>query len=164
VFGIAHRLDGRWDESVAALEDPLRAATSGANREIEGWIRTELAEALLGRGEVDRAEQEAETAVMVARAHHSRCDEVRANLTLARILLRRADAAAPARVEQALGRAQELIDETRARRFQPDVHECRAHLARLRGDHLAAEREIEHARRLFAEMGAIAQVERLAGP
>jgi class 3 adenylate cyclase/tetratricopeptide (TPR) repeat protein len=161
VFGIAHRLDGRWDESVAALEDPLRAATTGANREIEGWIRTELAEALLGRGEVDRAEQEAETAVTVARAQHSRCDEARANLTLARILLRRADAAALARAEQALGRAQELIDETSARRFQPDVHECRAHLARLRGDHLAAEHEIEEARRLYTEMGSTAQVERL---
>jgi hypothetical protein len=35
-------------------------------------------------------------------------------------------------------------------------------LARLRGDVLAARREIEAARRLYAEMGATAQVERLA--
>ena len=100
-------------------------------------------------------------AVSVARAQHSRCDEVRANLALARTQLQRADAAALARAEQALSRAQELIDETGARRFQPDVHECRAHLARLRGDQLAAEREIEQARRLYAEMGATVRLGRL---
>jgi hypothetical protein len=42
------------------------------------------------------------------------------------------------------------------------VHECRARLARLRGDQLAADRKIEQARRLYAEMGAPAQVARLA--
>ncbi|HXQ21534.1 MAG TPA: hypothetical protein VN812_07665 [Candidatus Acidoferrales bacterium] len=41
------------------------------------------------------------------------------------------------------------------------MHECRAHLARLRGDPLAARREIEEARRLYAEMGATAQAARL---
>jgi GTP cyclohydrolase II len=39
--------------------------------------------------------------------------------------------------------------------------EVRVHLARLSGDSLAARREIEAARRLYAEMGATAQVERL---
>jgi class 3 adenylate cyclase/tetratricopeptide (TPR) repeat protein len=161
-LGIAHRLDAQWDESVAVLEDALRAATGGANREVEGWIRAELAEALLGRGALDRAEHEAETAVAVALPQHSRCDEVRANLALARTQFRRAGVAALARAEQALGRAQELIDETSAGIYQPDVHECRAHLARLRGDQLTAEREIDQARRLYAEMGAPAQVARLA--
>lgn len=42
------------------------------------------------------------------------------------------------------------------------ARECRAHLARLRSDALTARREIEEARRLYAEMGATAQVERLA--
>ncbi len=36
------------------------------------------------------------------------------------------------------------------------------HLARLRGDAPAARREIEEARRCYAEMGATAQTERLA--
>ena len=76
--------------------------------------------------------------------------------------LRRADVAALARAGQALIRAQELIDETGAQLFQPELHECRAHLARLRGDALAAQREVEEARRLYADMGATAQAERLA--
>jgi hypothetical protein len=42
------------------------------------------------------------------------------------------------------------------------VHECRAHLARLRGDAPAAQRELDEARGLYAELGATAQVERLA--
>jgi hypothetical protein len=71
-------------------------------------------------------------------------------------------AQALARVEQALVRAQELIDETSARAYQPEVHECRAHLARLRGDPPAARYELDAARRLYAEMGATAQAERLA--
>jgi hypothetical protein len=55
-----------------------------------------------------------------------------------------------------------LIDETSAPAYQPEVHECRAHLARLRGDRSAAQHEMAEARRLYAEMGATAQVERLA--
>jgi class 3 adenylate cyclase/tetratricopeptide (TPR) repeat protein len=162
LLGIAHRLNSQWDESVAVLEEALRAATSGANRMVEGWVRAELAKALLGRGDLDRAEHEAQTGITVARAQHSRCDEIRAHLALAHTQLRRADAAAVARTERALVRAQELIDETSAQAYQPEVHECRAHLARLRGDALAARRELAEARRLYAEMGATAQVERLA--
>jgi hypothetical protein len=67
-----------------------------------------------------------------------------------------------ARAEQALLRAQELIDETGARAYQPEVHECRAHLARRRGDEHSAQSQIEAARRLYTDMGATAQVERLA--
>ena len=162
VLGVAHRVDTAWDESVALLEEALRMATSGSNRQFEGRVRAELVTALLGRGDLDQAEQEAHTAVTVARMQHSRCDEVWANLALAHTQLRRADAAALARAEQALVRAQALIDETGARAFQPEVHECRAHLARLRGDAMTVRGEIEAARRLYAEMGATAQAERLA--
>jgi hypothetical protein len=161
-LGVAHRLNAAWDESLAGLEEALRAATSGANRMFEGGVRAELAKALLGRGELDRAEQQAHTAVTVARMQHCRYDEVQANLALAHTQLRRADAAALARAEQALVRAQELIDETGARACQPEVHECRAHLAWLRGDAPAARHEIAEARRLYTEMGSTAQTERLA--
>jgi multidrug resistance efflux pump len=128
-----------------------------------GWVHAEMVKALLGRRELDRAEREAHTAATVAHAQHSRCDEIRAHLALAHTQLHRADAATLARAEQALVRVQELIDETGARAYQPEVHECRAHVARLRGDAPAARREVEGARRLYAEMGATAQVERL-GP
>ncbi len=140
----------------------MRAVVGGANRMFEGWVRAELAEALLGRGELDRAEQEAQTAVTVSQAQHSRCDEVRANLALVHTQLRCAETPALMRAEQALVRAQELIDETGAQAYQPEVHECRAQSARLRGEALAARSEIEEARRLYAEMGATGRAERLA--
>jgi hypothetical protein len=161
-LGVAHRLDTAWEESLARLEEALRGAASGSNRMMEAWVRAELARALLGHGELERAEQEAHTPVAVAQTQHCRYDEVRANIALAHTQLRRADAAALARAEQALVRAQELIDETRAQAFQPEVHECRAHLARLRGDAPAARHEIAEARRLYTEMGSTEQTERLA--
>jgi hypothetical protein len=92
---------------------------------------------------------------------HCRPDEVRAHLAYARTQLHRADAAALASVERALDRAQELIDEIGARVLQPELHERRAELARLRGDLPTVKREIDEARRLYAEMGAVWQVERL---
>ncbi len=161
-LGTAHRLNEAWHDAIAILEEALRMATGGNNRMFEGRARAELAQALLGRGELDRAEQEAQRAVVVAQALHSRYDGAYANLSLARIQLRRADEAAPVRAEQSLVRAQELIDETGGRALQPEVHERRAHLARRRGDAPAAQREIAEARRLYAEMGATAQVARLA--
>ena len=161
VLGIAHRLNFEWDEAVGMLEDAAHAVVGGANRQFEGWVRAELAKALLGRGDLDRAEQEAQTAVTVSQAQHSRCDEVRANLALAHTQLHRADAPALVRAGQALVRAQELIDETGAQAYQPEVHECRSHLARLRGEAPIARCEIEEARRLYTAMGAAAQVERL---
>jgi class 3 adenylate cyclase/tetratricopeptide (TPR) repeat protein len=162
LLGMAHRLDAGWTEALARLEEALRSATSGNNRMFEGLVRAELAMTLLGRGDLDRAEREARTAIVVAHKQHCRYDEVRAQLALAHTQLRRADTASLAGAEQALARAQALIDETGARVLQPEVYECRARLARLRGDAPAARREIEEARRRYAEMGATAQTERLA--
>jgi adenylate cyclase len=162
VLGTAHRLNTQWDEAVAVLQETVSAAVSRVYRVYESWARAGLAEALLGRGDLDRAEHEAQAAVTVAHMLHFRREEIRANLALARTQLRRADTQALARVEQALVRAQELIDETGARLCQPEVHECRAQLARLRGDTPAVRRELDAARGLYAEMGATAQVERLA--
>jgi len=111
VLGVARRLGGQWDEAVAALEEAQREVNRGVNRMFEGWVRAELAMALLGRGELDRAEQEAQAAATVAREQYSRCDEIGAHLALAHTQFRRGDGASLARVEQALLRAQELIDE-----------------------------------------------------
>jgi class 3 adenylate cyclase/tetratricopeptide (TPR) repeat protein len=161
-LGIAHRLNKQWGEAVAVLQEVVGGATGGIYRFSEGWIRAELAEALLGRGDLDGAEHEAQAAVRAAYAQHARCDEIHANLALAHTQFQRADAQALERVLQALGRAQELIDETGARAWQPEVHECRAQLARLRRDASASRQELDGARRLYAEMGATAQIERLA--
>ena len=143
------------------LEEALRFAISSSNRMFEAWVRAELSKAFLGRGELDRAEREAHTAVTVAHTKHCRYDEARAHLALAHTQLRRGDAAALIRAEQALVRAQGLIDATGAHAHQPEVHECRAHLSRLRGDAPTARQAIAEAQRLYAAMGATAQIERL---
>jgi len=161
-LGVAHRLNGRWDESVRLLREALDAAVGGANRMFEGWVRAELSSALLVSGELDRAEEEAQAAVTVSRAQHSRCDEVRGSLALADALLRRADASALVGAEEAVGRAQALIDETGALAFQPDVYECRGNFALLSGDARAAARAFEESLRLHTERGAPLQVARLA--
>jgi hypothetical protein len=161
-LGIAHLLNEQLGEAVAVLEETISTIVSGVVRGYEGIARTWLAEALLECGDLDPAEHEAQAAVAATHAQHARCDEIRANLALAHTQLWRADAQALARAEQALVRAQELIDETGARLYQPQVHECRAHLARLRGNARAARHELGAAQKLYAGMGATAQVERLA--
>ncbi len=55
-----------------------------------------------------------------------------------------------------------LVTGDGARAYELELHECRAHLARLRGEVPLADREIEEARRLYTEMGAKAQLQRLA--
>ena len=143
------------------LEDGLGAAVSGANRMLEGWLRSELALALLGRGERDRAEQEAQAAVTISRAQHSRYEDARGSLALAQVLLSRPDAPALARIDEALTSAQALIDETGALAFQAEVHECRGRLALLRDDAPSAKQAFDAALQSYTEMCAPLQVARL---
>ena len=115
---------------------------------------------MVGRGDLDRAEQEAQTAIEVGRLQNCRCDEARGSLALVHTLLHR-NSPALDRAEKALDHAQALIDETGGRVYQPDLHECRARIARIRGDEVAARGEIERARRVYSEMGATLQLARL---
>ena len=160
-LGTAHRLNGEWDDAVRVLGDALDAAISGANRMIEGWLRSELAKALLGRGERDRAEQEAQAAVVISRAQHSRYEELRGALALAQVLLGHPDALAMARIDETLASAQALIDETGALAFQAELHECRARLAMQRGDKKTAAALFELALKQYDDIGAPLQVARL---
>jgi adenylate cyclase len=160
-LGTAHRLNGEWDDAVRVLQEGLDAAISGANRMLEGWLRSELAKALLGRGERDRAEQEAQTAVAISHTQHSRYEEVRGALALALVLLDRPGAPALARIDEALTAAQALIDETGALALQAEVHEYRWRLALLRGDITSASHAFDEALQSYTAMGAPLQVARL---
>jgi class 3 adenylate cyclase/tetratricopeptide (TPR) repeat protein len=159
VLGVMHRLNGAWDEAIEALEDALHEAKTGVNREFEAWSGAELAIALLARGDLDHAEVVAQTAANVARGQNSRCDDVRASLALAHTQIQRGNEAALRRAESVLARAQSLIDENGTAAYQADVHECRANLAKMRGNESEAQREIEHARRLYEEMDATVRID-----
>jgi hypothetical protein len=160
-LGTAHRLNAEWSDTLRVLQEVVDAAAGGNNRMVEGMVRAELSDAFLGLGDLVQAEVEAQLAITVSRAQHSRCDEVRGCLALANVLLRCADAPALARIDEALTSAQALIDETGALAFQAEVHECRGRLALLRADASSAKQAFDDALKSYTEMGAPLQVARL---
>jgi adenylate cyclase len=160
--GAACRLEGRWDAAVAASGEAVQLAVAGANREFEGWVRAELALALLGKGDIDGAEREAELAAEVARSQPSRFDEVRGHLAFIRTQLARGGEQALARADISLKRAQSLTDEFEINVYLAELHECRAGMALARGDAATAQQELEQARQSYGKMGATFQLDRLA--
>ena len=89
--------------------------------------------------------------------------ETLATLSLARVLLGSAGAAAREQIEAALARALQLAHETGAKVHEPPVHVALAELARQSGDSEGHQRELREAHRLFSEIGASGHAERLAG-
>jgi len=160
--GVASRLEGRWDAAVAASSEAVELALAGANREFEGWVRAELSLALLGKDDIEGAEQQAQAAADVARSQGSRFDEIRGHLAFIRTQLKRGSAPAFARADLALDRAQALTDEFEINVYLPELHECRARLALARGDAATGQRELDQARQCYEKMGATIQLDRLA--
>ena len=160
--GVACRLEGRWDAAVAASGEAVQLALAGANREFEGWVRAELALALLGQGDIDGAERQAELSAEVARSQRSRFDEVRGHLAFIRVQLARGGEQALARADKSLERAQSLTDEFEINVYLAELHECRARMSLARGDAATAQQELELARHSYGKMGATFQLERLA--
>jgi len=160
--GVALRLEGRWDAAIAASGEAVDLALAGANREFEGWVRAELALALLGTGDIEGAERQAEAAADVARSQGSRFDEIRGHLAFIRTQLARGGEQALGRTDVALDRAQALTDEFEINVYLPELHECRARLALARGDAATVQRELAQARQCYGRMGATIQLDRLA--
>jgi hypothetical protein len=69
---------------------------------------------------------------------------------------------AASKVKAILAEAEQLVAETGAMMYQPDVHLGRAGLARLAGDEGGRQREPCEAHRLFTAMGATARAEQVA--
>ena len=82
-------------------------------------------------------------------------------LALARVLLGSAGLAARAEIEAALGRALDLVRQTGAKAFEPQVHVELAELARQSGDQEGRERELREAHCLFTQIGATGHAERV---
>jgi hypothetical protein len=77
------------------------------------------------------------------------------------VLRKTQGAEAHAAIKGALAEAEDLIESTGIRAWQPFLHVERAELARLIGDETVWERELREAHRLFTEMGATGHVARL---
>ncbi|MEQ1784581.1 MAG: hypothetical protein ABMA14_24810, partial [Hyphomonadaceae bacterium] len=117
---------------------------------------------LLGQGDIDGAERQAELSAEVAHAQPSRFDEVRGHLAFIRVQLARGSEEALVRAEKSLERAQALTDEFEINVYLAELHECRARVSLTRGDTATAAHAFEQARQCYAQMGASFQLDRLA--
>lgn len=162
-LGLAERMRGEWRRAIEALERSVaisRERSTGV--EGEAWRLALLGESYLGLGDVERARRLVEEGLEIAQARAQPLYEINASLTLARVLLGSTAPAARAQIEAALARALELARDRGAKAFEPLVHVELAELARRSGDEEGSERELREAHRLFTEIGASGQAERLA--
>jgi tetratricopeptide (TPR) repeat protein len=162
-LGQAQVLVARWDEAIELLGAAL--ATMRARRVAlsqETLCLRPLAEAYLGAGALERARDVADEAVAVARARVHVTWEIQALCVRARALLAADGARAADGITASLDRAATLVQSTGARALEPGVRIERARLARALGDEAGSRRELGEAHRLFTDMGATMQAERLA--
>jgi tetratricopeptide (TPR) repeat protein len=161
--GTALLLNGEGKEAARVLAEGLASARRDrVGLPVEGLYLARLAEAQVESGELGKAEATAQEAIRTSRRRGTRIYECRAQLALARVLLKARGAAARADIEPALADCLSLIEDTGARCYEPCVHEQRARLAQLLGDDATRERELREAHRLYTEMGATGHAERLA--
>jgi class 3 adenylate cyclase len=113
-------------------------------------------------GDSERAAKTLRETLVDAHGAGATMTELRASLSLARILAQTDAGASQAEIEELLGRAQSLIEATGADLFSAQLHAERAELMRGLGHAEAHRRERDEARRLYAAMGAAGHAERLA--
>jgi class 3 adenylate cyclase/tetratricopeptide (TPR) repeat protein len=160
--GLTHATLDRWDEAIAHLERSRQVAQErGTGVWNEPMVLAWLAAAYRAVGRLADARSAAERAVDAGRRHGTRLGECRAQIVLARVLIAEG-AADTAAIEEALVRAQTLVEETNARAYLPFIAEARAELAHARGDAAGAASAFAEAHHLFAEMGAAGHAQRLA--
>jgi tetratricopeptide (TPR) repeat protein len=161
-IGVAQALNERWDDALTSLDGSLahaRAAQTMLNLSPEtlGW----KAHAFMGKGAPDRARELLEKAIDLARKQE--LGVPLATLLLADAGLRIAlESGTPESMESEIDEAAAIIERDEYRGYEPDVHEARAALLRLRGDEPGRRRELERARDLARAMGAPMRADRIA--
>ncbi len=160
-FSYAHLAAARPADAV----EPARASLENCGR-VEKHAAGEgarlLAEALLETGDLSAAVGAAEDAIALCQGSLRGQLEAEAHGVLARALLRRDGAAAQGAAEAALAEAAELIERTGAKTLAPALREWRAELAAVLGDTVMREQQLREAQRLYEEIGAPLQSDRIA--
>jgi tetratricopeptide (TPR) repeat protein len=152
-----------WEQTAMAASEALKIAReTGAGLTTEGAMLELLAEAQLGRGELNLARSTSEEAVASSRRRRTRFAELFSHLALARALLGATDAVSAEVGAKSLERALALVEETGAAALEPFVRVELAKLARLRGDGEGHKRELHEAERLFTVIGAPRRAAELA--
>lgn len=160
-FGRAVALAGDTRAAVSALERALVFAER-VHLCLEPEILSDLALAHCTLGALAEAHALAERALDLAGKRGLLGVEVLALRALARVHLEDGTAAPLAEARRLLDRADSRAEEIGYRLILPRLCELRADLARRQGDAAAAEGALRQSQRLYQEMGAPLQVERLA--
>ncbi len=162
-LGVAHQMHGRWPEAVACGEEALSLTDQSQTTRVTNHIhRANLAAAYLGAGDPTRARELAEAAVALS----ARCGPrytPRTQLALARVLLASEGKRARTAIEAHLEAAQQVVEATHARIYEPHILEVRAQLAERSGDEESRIRLLRDAQRHYAELGIGIHATRLAG-
>jgi class 3 adenylate cyclase/tetratricopeptide (TPR) repeat protein len=161
-LGGAYLLMRSFDEAIAVFDD----ARSIASPDVHGagqWagLLARLAEAHLGRGDLDRALALSAEAVAAAEGVR-RLGVADVLLGRARVLLTAGRVEDADEIERTIEAACEIVERCGATLYEASIHEERSRLARLLGRINEAERELAAARRAYREIGATGHLERLA--
>ena len=160
-LGRAYLLNRDWDQAIATFGQILSTIREQRiARYQEPLVLAGLALARLGRGDPESARSNAEEAVGISRRQGTRAYEATAQVALARALIALGES--PEKIEAALSRAAEILDETGALSELPTLCEVRSDLARASGDDAGSERQLREAHRLYTEIGATGHAKRLA--
>jgi tetratricopeptide (TPR) repeat protein len=160
--GVAQVLNGDWDGAIVSLDRALRISRElGIFAHQQPEFLSWKARAGLRRGQPEQALVAVEEGMAIA----ERMELVRplgtAHLTRAAVL-RQLEPDAHDRIAAEIDAGAAIIARVGARGEIPEVHEERAALCELRGDRSGHRRELEEAVRLYREMGAGPNAERIA--
>jgi adenylate cyclase len=158
----AHLICGNPTDAFTAAEHALDVARErGIGLASEAVLLGIQSEALLARGEVERARALGQQGVEAGQHHRTPVWECLAQLALARACLA-AGREHRSEIAATLAHAQQLVDQTGALALKPFIHAQLAELARATGDYQAHERELREAQRLFTAIGAPRRAAELA--
>jgi ATP/maltotriose-dependent transcriptional regulator MalT len=157
-MAVALMMSGRFGEALDYSQKALSTARdSGTLLQSEAVFLSNLCAAYAGIGDIDKSIAVGEEAVESARNRRTPMFEIRARLHLARALLD----VDPARAEETLHVALDLVEQTDARGYEPFLREELARTYHRRGDDASCGRETAAALRLFDSNGAPSQFERV---
>jgi hypothetical protein len=123
-----------------------------------GLALAHLSSAQLAQNNVEAALKTAEEAVDYSRPRGLKWDP-EPWFAWARALIAAGEQSA---AREAIDEAQRVIDETRAKSFQPFLHECRARFAEVFDAQWTRDDELRETHRLFVKLGATGHAERVA--
>jgi hypothetical protein len=161
-LGIANVLNGAWHEAVKVLSTALTIARERRLSVMEGGALATMAAAHLGLGDSAKALAIADESIAVCRQRGTRFGEFSALLTRIRALRAVRGGEAEQEIEATIVQADDWLEMSGAKSYQPFLHVERAELARLTGDEASRQRELREAHRLFLEIGAPIRAEEVA--